>query len=334
MMRIDLAYCIELKKTVDIYQACLEFSKQTEHEKFYFLCSDPECRTSKKDGVRVSAINHQYLPEDDDISKSPHYRKWDAHIADCEWSILEAILTEPVSTDLEKTTHYKLSKKGSRLISRFIIPENNAHANEQEEKLKSIRKERNPEEKKKRLREYIKGVGSTATSMEALVSCYEELKTLNAMDEPLTIVGHGTTTFRAFFKQLKFAPENKFLLLHGGARLHKRYGIGFSLNFIDSYNGNTVSLYIPNSEIKNSPSGQKLKRIVDELEVQKKRNPYLKVYWLGGLVEKEINKGNEEEKVNAHETETEKKKIYAVNLDSLNHIVLRIAYPKSQLPET
>ncbi len=325
MMRIDLAYCIELKKTVDIYQACLEFSKQVEHEKFHFLCSDPECRTSKKDGVRVSAINHQYLPEDDDISKSPHYRKWDEHIADCEWSIIEAILTEPVSADQEKTTHYKLSKKGSRLISRFIIPDNNTHADEQEEELTAIRGEKNPEEKKKRLRQYIKEAGSTATSMEALVSCYEELKTLDAINEPLTIVGYGTTTFREFFKQLKFASENKFLLLFGGAR-PKPYGIGFSLNFIDSYNGNPVSLYISSNEIKNSASGRKLKRIVDELEAQKQRNPYLKVYWLGGLLEKEIIKESG--------TEIEKKKVYAVNLVSLNHIVLRIAYPKSQPPTT
>lgn len=333
-MIIDLAYCIELKKTVDIYQACLEFSKQDKHEKFHFLCSDPECRASKKEGVRVSAINHQYLPEDDDISKSPHYRKWDEHIAACEWSILETILAEPISKEVEESTYYKLSKKGSRLISRFIIPENNAESDEQEERLKAIRKERNPEEKKKQLREYVRGAGSTATSMEALVSCYEELKSLHALDEPLTIVGYGATTFQAFFKQLKFAPENEMVILQGGAHLYKRYKAGFSLNFIDSYNRSPVSLYISDSEIRNSSSGPRLQRVIDELEAQKQRKPYVKVYWLGGLIEREIKRENDAGKTSDNDTEVKKKKVYSVNLKSLSHTVFRIAYPKNQQLQT
>lgn len=309
-MRIDLAYCIELKKNVDIYHACLEFSKQDEHEKFHFLCSDPSCRNSKPHGVRITAVNHQYLPEDEDVFKSPHYRKWDDHISDCEWSIINTILAEPTQAETENAYQYKLSKKVKRLITRFIVPDGNENSDTQESELQTIRTEKNPEVKKNRLRKYIKEAGSTATSMEALVSCYEELKLLNSLDEVITIVGHGKTSFREFFQQIRFAPKNTFAIMHGGARLYKRYGAGFSLNFIDRYGDKPVNLYVSTDQIRNSAFGPRLARMVDELERQKGRNPYLRVYWLGGF--------------------TDKEKHYNVHLDSLSHVVFRIAYPMNK----
>lgn len=122
-MRIDLAYCVELNKTIDIYQACLAFSQQEKFTKFHFLCSDPACRNSIPNGVRVTAVNHQYLPEDENIEKSPHYRKLDEHIETCEWVFINTILDEPVSEEIKQSHQYKLSRKIKRLITRFIVPE-------------------------------------------------------------------------------------------------------------------------------------------------------------------------------------------------------------------
>lgn len=309
-MRIDLAYCVELNKTVDIYQACLEFSKQDTHEKFHFLCSDPLCRNSKSNGVRVTAVNHQYLPEDEDVTKSPHYRKWDEHIAECEWSLIDTILSEQHSTEAERSPQQEISKKVKRLITRFIIPDENAVADTQERELQAIRTEKNPVFKKERLRNYVRDAGSTATSMEALVSCYEELKLLNALDEVITIVGYGETSFREFFQQIKFASKDRFVVMHGGARLYKRYGLGFSLDFFDRYEDKPVNLYVSTEQIRSSSFGPRLVRMVDEMKRQEEKNPYLRAYWLGGLIDKE--------------------KHYSIHLQSLSHLVFRIAFPKNR----
>lgn len=49
-MRIDVAYCSELDRIVDIDEACLEFIAQdsANAKPFTFLCSDPICRERKK----------------------------------------------------------------------------------------------------------------------------------------------------------------------------------------------------------------------------------------------------------------------------------------------
>lgn len=147
------------------------------------------------------------------------------------------------------------------------------------------------------------------------MSCYEELKEANSLNENITISGYGITTFKQFFKQLKYATQDKFVILHGGARLYKRYGAGFSLSFIDKHDDKPVILYISSEQIRKSHYGNRLKNMVDELERDTENKPYLKVYWLGGL--------------------DQNGKSFNVRIDSLSHIVFRIAYPKKQkLTET
>ena len=59
-MRIDVAYCVELNRVVDIQEACQEFAAQEEIPEFHFLCSDTTCRNSKKSGVRVTGVNCEF----------------------------------------------------------------------------------------------------------------------------------------------------------------------------------------------------------------------------------------------------------------------------------
>jgi len=89
-MRIDIAYCIELNQVVDIQKACEEFFCQQEFKEFHFLCSNPICRNSKRNGVRVRAINHNKLPEEHGVN--PYFHKWDEHVSDCYWKELADVL--------------------------------------------------------------------------------------------------------------------------------------------------------------------------------------------------------------------------------------------------
>ena len=309
-MRIDLAYCIELDQVVDIHKACQEFAAQDKFPKFNFLCSDPICRKSKIGGVRVSGINHYKLPKEQEVS--PHYRMSDIHIADCDWMELDAALADAESsldTDESTAQRRKLLRKIKRLITRFIIPEEleNGAQYEINNELDHIRSDKDKSSRRKKLLAYARGTGSTATSLETLVSCYEELKEEDALDEEFTITGYGATSFRRAFKQIAYGAKNGFVVYHGGARLNKRYGSGFALTFMDKLQEMPVSFYVSPEHLKNYRPGARLKRIVDELENNIDRRPYLKVYWIGNLERTE--------------------KGYSATFKTLAHVVLRLVYP-------
>lgn len=309
-MRIDVAYCIELDQVVDIHKACQEFAAQDKLTRFHFLCSDPICRKSKEDGVRVSGVNHYKLPEEQEVS--PHYRVLDNHIADCDWMELGAALADAESSlDTEESTaqRRKLLRKIKRLITCFVIPEEveNGDQDEINNELEHIRNDKDRSSRRKKLLAYARGTGSTATSLETLVSCYEELKEEGALDEEFTIKGYGTISFRRAFRQITYGVTKGFVVYHGGARLNKRYGSGFALNFMDKHQEMPVSFYVSPEHLKNYRPSARLKRIVDELEKNIDRRPYLRVYWIGNLERTE--------------------KGYSATFITLAHVVLRLVYP-------
>lgn len=45
--RIDVAYCVELDRVVDIHEACVEFFAQSLYTKFSFMRSDSRCRNTR-----------------------------------------------------------------------------------------------------------------------------------------------------------------------------------------------------------------------------------------------------------------------------------------------
>lgn len=313
-MRIDLAYCIEISKVVDIYAACLEFSLQSKHLKFHFLCSDPDCRQSKSadGGVRVTGVNHQTLPEDENVTKSPHYRKWDTHSDECSWVSIDQVLNDISAEYNPDSAFIQLKKVNQRLISRFVLPDSAEDCGETSvDELQCIKTSLSHDDKKNRIRAYIQKTGSTATSLESLVSCYEKLLAIKKSYEALTILGHGSTTYKDFFRQLKYARLNSFSVFYGVAKFGKYYGDGFTLNFFDRYEGLPVTLYLSSAMINSSKLGKHFHRIIKEAEENSEKRAYLKVYWLGTLDRQEKSCG-------------------AV-IKSLSHIVMRIAYPKQKI---
>lgn len=326
-MRIDVAYCVELGRIVDIQEACNEFFSQKAVGKFSFLCSDPRCRNSRAGGVRVIGVNHYRMPEEGKVFKSPHYRELDEHIPTCEWKELEAALAaEDLSSDdaergASPPKRRKPQSKVTRLITRFVIPEilaDEAPSNEIQQELGRIRNIGNREVRRRELVRYARGTGSTATSLEALVTCYEELKSENALGETFDVSGYGPISFRDAFRHIGLASTGGFVVLYGGARLYKRYGTGFALHFMDRIPENTAgqanevlaSFYVSSEDLKKYRPSARLRRMVDEVENNKERRPYLKVYWIGALEKTE--------------------KGYRAVFTTLAHVVMRLIYPSDK----
>ena len=325
IMRIDVAYCVELDKVIDIYEACYQYSVRLEQAKaagkrvpprFNFLCSDPRCRVSTDSGVRITGVNHHKSPEDQKLTKSAHYRVWDTHINDCEWVELNAVLmaNQPGGDNKESAQPRQITQKVTRLITQFDpvdpdeidIPANNPLVDE----LERIRRETDPVIRRQKRAQYASGAGSKTSSLEAFVSCYEELKDGAALHEQVRLPGNVTSSYHEVFRHFSRPQLSTLAVWYGGARLYKRYGDGFSLTFLDRYNGLPVSLYVSPDSLKKYRPGAGLKRMVDELEHDAEKRPYLKVYWVGGVQLKDQN-------------------FYSVDYASLAHIVFRMVFPQS-----
>jgi hypothetical protein len=86
-MHILRAYCVEVGRIVDIYQArALFFGQEKPRRRLQFRCSDDACRTAA--ATKVTAVNYDKLVvEGDQIALKPHFRMnpQSLHIEACEW---------------------------------------------------------------------------------------------------------------------------------------------------------------------------------------------------------------------------------------------------------
>lgn len=290
-MKIDLAYCCELKRELNITDACLEFANQDTYEKFTFLCSDPACWEKK---IRITGVNHNRPQEESPGYRSPHYRKWDEHEDSCQWVELEQALVGSASSterssreddpiDTHRITHFRL----------LVPDEVNTESEELRRELNRIRAIPGKGQRLQARRDYYQRLGATTSSLDNLVSYYEEMSQLNRLDEAIHISGKGDFTLRSLFSPLSRGIQDHFVIYYGGASVVKRYGAGFSLKFMDKLNVEgqdlAITLYLSHEQAS-SRYGRLLKERVDRCESMKAQRAYLKVYWIGGLEKNE--KGN------------------------------------------
>lgn len=313
-LRIDVAYCVELHRVVDIQEACAEFFSQCEHEKFRFLCSDEGCRNSRTGGVRVTAVNHWRLPTEQ--QKSPHYREVDEHAETCYWKELERALQDDDSAFFVGETEEaqrRLAHKVKRLVTKFIMPADYSeepNGTQVSAEIDRIRKNPDSVQRRQALQQYVRGLGATATSLEALVSCFEELKGLDELGQIFSVEGAGDFTFRQAFRPVKFGPTSRFAVCYGGARpQNQRYGKGFVLKFIDPLELKPIRLYVSPDDIRRYRPSARMVKMIDEIEAHPEPKPYVRAYWIGGL--EKTDKG------------------WSATFKTLAHVVLRVVHPKS-----
>lgn len=323
-MKIDLAYCVELGRVVDMQEACLEFAVQDKYSKYNFLCSDATCRHSLPKGVRITGVNHYKLPTEGTSKMSPHYRVLDPHLPNCVWIELEAAEKEEIQNEDVEVKDGNPRKKGRKLthlVTRFVVPsadDQGAAQNEAQRQLDAIRLIPSPAARRKAILQYARGAGATATSLEALVSCYEELKEVRELDREFSTPGKGRTSFYEAFRHVGEGMVNSdFVVRFGGVRSVKDYGEGFSLTFMDRIHEvvdgveveTPVTIYVSAENLRGYRPGGRFKKLIAEMRSDDIRRPYLRVYWIGSMNKRE--KGG-----------------YSASFSSLAHVVIRLVYPQ------
>ena len=91
-MEILEAYCEELRRVVDIYEAQEEYFAlpKSIRKRFSFRCSDPTCRASNN--PLVSGVNYDRNVEESEKYRQPHFKSLNKHrhISQCIWVLGEA----------------------------------------------------------------------------------------------------------------------------------------------------------------------------------------------------------------------------------------------------
>lgn len=90
-MIINRAFCVELQRIVDIYEARYCYFRQAPatRKRFNFLCSDKKCREHDQGGevrrTKVTGVNYDKLAEEGAHHLRPHFRSNTPHSPNCEW---------------------------------------------------------------------------------------------------------------------------------------------------------------------------------------------------------------------------------------------------------
>lgn len=292
-MHILEAYCSQLQRNVDIYEARDAYFEQHEpRQAFEFRCSDERCRQTNN--PLVSGANYRKLVEEDSVYRMPHFRSLQQHPhhSDCQWIIAErrriaqpGTTTEPRAERPKRTNHIdvfsplasdpirasSLNLKSPRLIGEVSLVDEDAE---------------NADSSSNASRSW------TITSrLERLVDDYESQSIEERKTNHLSIAGRQTSYYNGFIP-VKFLREYEwqYKIVVGNVRVkrwprdkHK----GFFVTFYDLLAQHPAewqllrpTIWLPLNRLDRYVGGR---RLVSQLEAACAERYYAKCYFFGGI---------------------------------------------------
>lgn len=251
-MQITRAYCVELGKVISIDDARREFvAGNTGVAQFTFLCSYEPCRAQ---GTRVTGVNYRKPAQEAVKYRAAHYRGLDEHIDVCEWFEPGAVDRPSTDSHLPDATPRHARRKLDDMVNVFDPRGTNERRGNSSENAATDAGEAFGEVRSTQGSSTSGSSGETRTSsLERLVDLYLEAKSTMTweefLDREIQVVGVGTFRLVKYFQRLG-QSDGANRVLYGGARLLKRYGLGFKFRFYDKIDGRDVHLYISNEEMR------------------------------------------------------------------------------------
>jgi hypothetical protein len=294
-MQIERAYCVELGRVVDIYEAREFYFRQTPPRKrFQFLCSDKKCREANN--TQVTGVNYHKLAEESSHSVRPHFRENTKHILDCEWVELEKALTEieDSGSDSGPKSRTRRRRKGkspksSNTVDIFMpsfaggerVVESVPGGKRGEIVCVPGRRGRTDTRDP-----HLKDNPNQTSFLENVVHSYLMLKPDETRVTRLKIGRGAWRSYRECFRPIRFYNRDRSenFIYYGGARA-QRYGLNFSLTFFDNvkFEGSErqISLYIKKVDLDQ----YKLRAYISEMleKLVSKRARYATCYFYGHI---------------------------------------------------
>lgn len=316
-MAITEAFCIELNKKVDIYEAIEEFFSQDAPFELTFLCPDNDCR--KEFAPRITGVNYKKMPGIDPIKNRPHFRAnfKSIHSPNCSFvEISEAI------EELEKEGEGKPRNFKKHGLVDVFSPHTETEGDEEEDDgdhMKVADKIKKISDKPSRInlwKEVLKKYSHRTSKLEEVVSCFLSMDAEEAKETYLTIPDVGKRTYRQHFKATRYArPDGQNRIYYGYAKIslwkNKRYYFNFTMPTLDElFPDAEVSTYITLDQIHEFRGGKFLKA---QLEICRENTEEICLFVFG----------------TAEEIPNQVKKLH-ISFDSLHSIAIRT---KDELPE-
>lgn len=318
-MQILEAYCVQLRRNVNIYEANQAYFQQPEDErqKFDFRCSDKNCREQKN--PLVTGANYTRLAEEGDKFQQMHFRGHakHPHIPNCPWIL--AVEDDVQLLPSDEDTRVRISRAKETDVIDVFSP----RKRDQEVPPPTGGKTPPPPEPESDGDDEHEGgdvttprqrEGQSSTSLlERFIDCWSQLEGEELREHYINIEGQRLS-YRQAVKHVSwlFPSENGKRIVSGGARVNKWPTVNptrLYINFIDGCEkfdpqneGKDLVIDLPISRIKQHRSAA---LILAKLAKAQEADHYLKVFAWGRIEPRGSKSG------------------YKLEIDALENLVLK-----------
>lgn len=319
-MEILEAYCEDLGRVVEIYEAQEEYFAQPagNRHRFQFRCSDAACRAEKN--PLVVGVNYDKNAEESDKYQQPHFKSHTKHphIDGCMWMAGDAGRREENPSGDERDVRHPRPKatnvvdvfeprhsdtllatatavvRPPAVVSDDAVQEDGGQADGR--------------------------TGITTTSrLEKLIDCWAQMEPEERRSHRITIDGRTLTYHQLCLHVATLSEaENGMRVVYGGARVKawpadspSHYFVNFIDDcdrFAEASGESSLTISLPIKRLKQTRRGALL---IDRIEQASRPNHYLRVYAWGEIVARVRGKG------------------YELNLAALDNIVLKAVEKKA-----
>jgi hypothetical protein len=301
-MEILEAYCHDLGRVVEIYEAQEEYFAQPSgrRHRFEFRCSDPTCRAEKN--PLVVGVNYDKNAEDSEKYQQPHFKSHSnhPHIDTCMWAVAEAIRRKELLGGDERDIYHPRPKAtnvvdvfsprdADTLLPAIAAADHASPAFPGDAKTKDGGQARNR-------------TGVSATSLlEKFVDCWSNLDVEQRRNHHIVIEGRSLTYRQAILRvNLLTEEENGTRVVYGGAHV-KAWPTAdpthYYVNFMDecerfpgAAGERSLTISLPMARLRQSRRGSLL---MDRIEQASQPDHYLQVFAWGNITARTKGKGYE-----------------------------------------
>ena len=323
-MEILEAYCEELKRVVDIYEAQEEYFALPEiiRKRFSFRCSDPTCRASNN--PLVSGVNYHRNVEGSEKYRQPHFKSLDKHphISQCIWVLGEARRRKQNRDDgleIEGRRTRLSHSKATNVIDFFEPRHSDVLRSMTLGAVEAPTMQVDAAVTHGQYRVHDRAGITTTSRLEKLIDCWSEMARDERRNHSIAVNGQTINYQQLCLRVTQlWEYENGRRVVYGGARVKEwptpdeptHYFVNFMDHcdrFADVAGEKSLTISLPIKRLQQARRGPLLMERIKQSSLPKR---YLKVYAWGEIVKRSRGKG------------------YELKLEALDNVVLKVIESK------
>ncbi|MEX9216261.1 hypothetical protein AB7W42_19085 [Providencia rettgeri] len=319
MVKVVVAYCHELERAVSIDEARREFFYLDENKRtrFNFSCSDRKCN------ALISGVNYHVKAEEGKKFRAAHFKTPHPHkhSLDCEWIKFTEEIEFPTKREGESDADFNERRARQKLndwINYFdpTLDDDHQHIVDRPPNAQLNNCANNQANGNE-----LNDLGlqkfdryTRTNQLQRLIDTWMDAKENLSQEEfnllNITIRNQGKLPLYDYITPIKRGIINEYNgVIYGGAKLRKRYGKGFLLDFYDEINNESIELYVSNEIMNNSRSGHYVDEILKDQDAD-----YFQVFMLNPASETRINRFG--------------KNVIQLNIDNLRNFAIYLKIKK------